>query len=512
MLKRNHQLNFRVRYAVVLFAAAAIFIAVLGNIRRADAQAISGSTPAFRIGEKLSYNISFGKFTDGGYAEMYVVSRGKLGGRDVVEIRSKTKTQGLVSASFFMIDEHRVVFADPDTGLPVFVKRTANDGPLPKETINNYLKEPTQSFDLITMIYKARHMGGVGTVPFLDGGRTHTATFQITGKEHIRTVAGEFDTSVSRMESDLFGANGFKDVRVNFTNDEEHVPVVIRIRTQKGEYRFSLLAVQVDEPPVAAPTPTPKPTATPVVAATPRPSPTPLPYFENKPLLPELGFDLGETLNYAISSAGKPVAALSLAAVERKLVQKKDSLLLAATVTGTQPGNTVFQTGDSLAVQVDPDTLAPFSYVSKFAGGVPGLNQTVTFDQKNGNISFGAKDPYDGPIGTHSLLSLFYAMRSFNLQKSKDLTNPINDTRVAVFWESRPYIFVLRPDNPTELVINGEKTQVQGITVNTGNKQLDDLKIKVWLTLDTRLPVRFSFGSYQADLVIPPPTAKDIFK
>ena len=223
-------------------------------------------------------------------------------------------------------------------------------------------------------------------------------------------------------------------------------------------------------------------------------------YIDNKPLLPELGFALGETLVYNISTGGKPVAAITLAAAERKLFKKRDSLLLTATITGTEQGITEFRLGDGVKVQVDPDTLAPRSSESKFVTVFPGLNQTLTFDQRNGNISFGGTEPFDGPVGTHTLLSLVYAMRSFNLKVSKDLSNPVNDTRVAVFWESRPYIFTLRPANPADIVINGEKVSAQLITVNTGNPDLDALSLKVWLGTNSRVPLRFSFGKYQADL------------
>ena len=92
-------------------------------------------------------------------------------------------------------------------------------------------------------------------------------------------------------------------------------------------------------------------------------------------------------------------------------------------------------------------------------------------------------------------------MRSFNLKVSKDLSNPVNDTRVAVFWESKAYVFTLRPSPPAILTINGEKASAQMITINTGNPQLDALAIKVWLDNNSRVPVRFSVGAYQADLI-----------
>ena len=92
-------------------------------------------------------------------------------------------------------------------------------------------------------------------------------------------------------------------------------------------------------------------------------------------------------------------------------------------------------------------------------------------------------------------------MRSFNLKPSRDLTNPVNDTRVAVFWTDRAYIFTLRPANIEEILFDGEKVKAQLITINTGNPQLDQLALKVWLSTDERrVPLRFSAGAFQADL------------
>jgi len=170
-------------------------------------------------------------------------------------------------------------------------------------------------------------------------------------------------------------------------------------------------------------------------------------------------------------------------------------------MTAVEQGSNLFRVGDAAKVQVDPETLAPRWMESKFASSLAGLNQTATFDKRTGNISFGGSQPIDCPIGTHTMLSLLYAMRSFNLRPSKNLTNPVNDTRVAVFWESRAYVFTLRPSNPDTITMNGEKVAAQLITVTTGNPQLDTMALKVWLSTDERVPLRFSFGPYQADLL-----------
>ncbi|MEQ1921254.1 MAG: DUF3108 domain-containing protein [Pyrinomonadaceae bacterium] len=455
----------------------------------------------FKVGEKLVYSISFGKVEDSGFMELYVVSRGMLGGKDSVEIRSKIKTLGFVSATFALIDETRTVFAAPDSGLPIFIRRTQNDGPLPIETVNNYLKNPTTNFDPVTLIYKARQASGSYT--FYEGEQVYTATFLNGKAERLKTRAGEFDTTISSVQSEFLAVNGIKDLKINFTNDEDRIPVLIRFKTAKGEGRITLVSSHMDETtPTVKPTPTPSPT--PIVLATPRPTTTPVEYVENQPLLPELGFALGEVLSYNLSDGGKPVGIVTLEAKERKLFEKKDSLLLTATVAAIESGNKTFALGDVIRAQVDPDTLAPKWFEGKFGAGLKALNQTVVFDPRTGNITFGGTAPIDGPVGTHSLLSLIYAMRSFNLQRSNVASNPVNDTRVAVFWETQPYVFTLRPDVPADITISGSKISAQLITINTGNPKLDALGIKVWLGSSNRIPMRFSVGTFQADLIIPP--------
>src|SRR4051794_24931402 len=146
-----------------------------------------GSVRRFRVGERLSYNLSFGKFKDGGYAELYVASRGKLGGQEAVEIRSKIKTIGLVSASFMMLDETRTVFVSPDPGMPLFIRRTALDGPIPVETTASFLNTPSTNFDIVALIYKLRESGGTGSYTFFEGEQVYTATFVPGKPEHVRT-------------------------------------------------------------------------------------------------------------------------------------------------------------------------------------------------------------------------------------------------------------------------------------------------------------------------------------
>jgi hypothetical protein len=88
------------------------------------------------------------------------------------------------------------------------------------------------------------------------------------------------------------------------------------------------------------------------------------------------------------------------------------------------------------------------------------------------------------------------------LKPSKDPNNPVNDTRVAVFVDSQPYVFTLRPSNGEIINLKGEKNAAQLITVTTGNPSIDQLGARIWLSLDEkRLPLRLTVGNYQADLI-----------
>jgi hypothetical protein len=126
----------------------------------AFAGAVSGLCQAtengYRIGEKLTYNVSFGQLQNVAFAELYTVSRGKLSGRDAIEVRGRLKTLELVGAQIFSVDESRTTFVAPETGLPLFIGRTNFSSASPQETTESFLNSPSSSLDLITLIGKIR--------------------------------------------------------------------------------------------------------------------------------------------------------------------------------------------------------------------------------------------------------------------------------------------------------------------------------------------------------------------
>jgi len=498
-------IRIHLRMIVPLFLFAIFATSFFYNFQNVSAQNQSKIqtlqlTP-FRIGERLTYNISFEKFNNAAYAEIYAVSRGKLGEKDAVELRSKIKTTELVSA-FYLIDETRTTYASSDSGLPLYIRKISNVGVTPKETISNYTVNSTAYNDLLTVIYQARNAGGAGSFSFQEDDKIYNAIFQNGGKsERLKNEAGEFETNVSTVQSEYLTEKGITNLRVNFSTDAARIPVMIRFKTTKGEFRADLASVQTIEPEVTT-EPTPVIIQTPRPAVTPRPIVTPTPYIENEPLAAELPFKLGETLEYQISTNGQMVGLLTLQAKERKQFSGDDSLLLTAIVTGTESNQQIFKLNDTIRAQVNPLSLAPQDIQLKLSGGLAAFNQQVSFDQRTGTATDSKANKTEIPVGTHSILSLAYAVRSFNLKPSKDLTNPVNDTRVAVFLDTKAYVFTLRPASADLINLQGERVSAQLITITTGNPEIDQYSLRLWLSNDDkRVLLRLMFGAYQADLV-----------
>jgi hypothetical protein len=457
----------------------------------------SETTQLCKIGEKLTYEVSFNKFKDAGYAEIYCVSKGKLEERDALELRAKWRTNDFVSAAYYLLDETRNTFISTDTGFPLFTKKISNENLLPKETIKSYLENPTNNVDLLAAIYQARNLNGNGTITFQEDDKTYSLTLQSVGNEKIKNDLGEFETTVYSIQSQYFTDNGISDFRVNISNDERKLPVAVSLKVAKGIFKATLASSnmivpetnETDETPT--PTPTPKPTPIP----TPKPTPTQITYVENQNLSTDLPFSLGEQLTFKVTSQGQNLGNVILQVKERKQVSGKDSLILSAMVNSPVK---LFGANDSVSSIVDPETIVPYKFEVKASGILSKFNQTVVFDQTRGV----ANQAIQIPVGTHDLLSLAYAIRAFNLKPSKNPNSPVNDTRVAVMLGNQAQILIVRPVSTETITFQKRKISAQVISISSEDMKVSQLTIKLWLSNDSkRLPLKFSVGTFQAELV-----------
>lgn len=456
----------------------------------------------FPIGEKLTYSISLEKIPDIAYAEMHVVSAGKLADKDAVELRFRVKTRDVASAAFYMVDETRTTIVSAMSGLPLIIRRSGLIDGVPGEVSLDLTSSQTGNFDLASVIYAIRRGGISGTVMLEENGRPYSVSYKIkgkTGRAKVTTPAGEFETTTYIVESSFLTDLGIEQFEMNIADDVLRTPVRYGFRTDKGRFNGILTSKQIIIPEPAA-TPTPAPSQTPAPTPSPTPIPTPTPYIKNQPLPKDLAFLLGEKLVYNISTKGNAVGKLTLWAQERSEFQGRDSLLLTAEVTEVSASTVGFSVADRFSVRVDPLTLSPQLSEVKLSGNLAWMNQTALFDPVSSRITIGT-NRLEAPFGTHTPLSLLYAMRSFNLRPSRTLSNPVNDTRVAVLWGSTTSVFSLRPSDVELKDVKGESVEAQLVNVITGNPQLDGLTPKVWLSNDeSRIPLRFTIGTYQFDL------------
>jgi hypothetical protein len=477
--------------------AAAIIVALWFGAGRSEffvvAQTEASTFP--RVGERLTYNISFDKFPNVAYAETYVASRGKIGGKEAIEIQSKLKTLNFLTKNYFASDTARTTYVSPADGTPLYVKNVDNSIGAPIETVTNYA-DKGGSFDLTSILFKIRASGGAGSFTMFESDKTYNVSFHNIGAETVRSDAGEFLASIIEVKSEYLTDNGFSSLKISLAGEGNSIPVQIRLGIgKKSEFRGVIASIQN-----AAPEPTPTPTAVPTQTPrpTPRPTATPATYVNDQPLI-GMPFALGENLVYTVTSGTRNIGTVTLAAKERKLIRDKDSLVLTATVTNTTGGE-LFRNGNGIRTNVGPETLSPDDLEMKFDGSLAAFSQSARFNQSRSVVTVGGQ-PVDVPVGTHNILSLVYAMRLYNLNLSK--VNPIKDTRVAVFWDKKAHVFTLRPLAPQEITIGGHKLLAQQVNISTGNPQLDALSLKVWLSEDERrLPLRFSIGNYQLELVL----------
>jgi hypothetical protein len=462
-----------------------------------------GFSQTYRVGEKITYNISFGSIKEAAYAELFVISSGKLRGEDAIELQAKFKTINLLSA-FYPISQTRICYVSAKTGLPLYSRIIFDEEMMPREKTQDFLENPTAYHNLLTTLYQIR--AGANNITFQEEEKVYSVSWEAKSKKKIKTDIGEFNASILNLRSDFFEGLGIKDFQMILTDDPNRLPILISFKSEKGEFRATIASFQIIQPAPKGPTaPAPTPTL-PQMPTPPRPKPTPIPYIENQPLSTELPFVLGETLSYKLSRKGEEVGIVVLQAKERKEFDGKDSLLLIATATWIKP-QSFLSSGDKIISQVEPFILTPYAFEAKLKN----YNESVLFNQELGfAVNQLNGNRIEMPVGTHSLLSLAYAIRTFSFLP---LSNKVRDVRVAVFFNKKYHIITLRPVGQEEIALNNRRVVARVISISADVPEFNKLNTKVWISDDaSRLPLRFAIGEFTAELksveVVPPENRK----
>jgi hypothetical protein len=519
-----------------VLAALCLCAPAHGQQGRVDTVATTFSQAPYRVGEHLTYTVSFSNFPTAAHVELLVAGRGQFYGREGVELHAHVETIGVVSAALYAINNSYVTYVDPSNGLPYHAQQSIREGARAQDLTQDYNLPPgdtpvtskadvavtADTFDFLSALFRLRSMplaqGATYALNVRNGEATYNAEVRVTGRETLKTNVGSTNAIVSQVRVRGNAEADDYHVRIYFTDDERHVPVLITARHRAGEIRIELASAEVldeSQTPNASSTPmTTQPTIPLPPGYVPRAAPpvtgigtrTTPPRGANAATPTELPFKPGEQLNFNffLGAAPQPIGVGSFLVRARAKYFNRDGLLLTANLQTSGAGQTLFPVSDQFSSYVDALTVLPFRTELTLQEGKRRNRFVVSADQNGGNALFDDGTRVDVPVGTHDLLSVFYALRSFDLTPGKR-------TAVSLLINKRPRLLFITALRPGTIQLGGQQIAAVELSLATNDPDGDRLALRLWVSTDKRrLPLRLTaqtpLGPVRADLAIIPTT------
>jgi len=545
-MKRNRHLKRLLIIIVAVFGFITLqpaSSATAQNKSRSSALApFSFNAAPYRVGERLTYNVSFSNFTSAAHIEMQVAARGQFFNRDAVQLRAHVETTEVVGIALFALNNDYITYVDPATGLPFRTQQIKLDATRTGISRDNYnlpagtTAIPAQAgaetfpttYDFLSSLYRLRALplaqGAVYRVAAQQGEQSYNAELRITGTELIKTNVGSFNTVATQLRVPRNAEADNYRVQIYFSDDERHVPVLITAQHPAGEIRVELASSELPPAPPNVPGVLPgnNVAQSPPVGASPgmdiARNPTPAPVrpqpsntlagnsASSKSLPPGLPFDIGEELNYNVflGSAPTPVGTASFRVRARQKYFNRDGVLLTGQAGTNAAAQRIFFANDQISSYVDATTLLPFRTQLSLREGRRSVNDTIIFDQDRGNALTDKGTRIEIPVGTHDILSVLYALRSF------DLTPPKRNA-VSFIINNRPRTFFVKAERRETIQLNNKAIEAVQLSLTTDDPQSDKFALRLWVSTDRRrLPLRATaateLGLVRADLAIIPVT------
>ncbi|HSS21330.1 MAG TPA: DUF3108 domain-containing protein [Pyrinomonadaceae bacterium] len=505
--------------------ATACLLLVLGALafpslaQQTGDQTGSFSPTPYKLGERLTYNITFSNFISAAHVELLVSGRGTFFGREGVQLKGHVETTGVVNAALFAINNDYITYVDPETGLPYQSQQTIREASRTSES-SAELNQPAGTaaipdrrsgevigtYDFLTTVYRVRSLplaaGSTYQLTARNENQNYQLEIKVTGKKSIKTNVGSFNTiaTLVRVKSDSDSSNW----KAYFSDDERHVPILISGRISSGTIDAELAGSGF----VATPPPAPAPT--PVVQPAAQPSGTPV----KIPATPagddsdtrDLPFKVGEQLNYQVflPNIQQPVAAASFQVRAKSKYFDHDGFLFTVNAQTTNALQKLFVANDTMKSYVDPKTLLPFQSELTLQEGRRRLNTKLTINQDYGSATTETGSKIEIPVGTHDYLSFFYVLRTFVL-------NPPKRNAISILVNNQPKTLFLTAVKKETIQIGSQSIAAIQISLTTDDAQGDKFQLRTWLSDDKRrLPLRLTamteLGLLRADLAIIPVT------
>ena len=534
--KGNEQLK-RPLIALATLLLSLLLSAPLLAQRQADAFATPFSQSPYRVGERLTYNVSFSNFISAAHVELLVAGRGNFFGREGLQIRAHVETTGVVNVALYAVNNDYITYVDPASGLPFRTQQVVREAGRSSDIEREYNQPAgtsaipakvkatgiTGTYDLLSALYRLRALplseGGVYRLNVSNDPDVYDVELKVIGREMIKTNVGSFSTIATQVRvPGNSSANNYR-IRINFSDDERHVPILIQAHHNAGEIRAELAGSEL--PSGTRPTPTPAiPSRTvivpsdqsnPLATSTPavRPATPPQPNGSgdgsaSADLPANVPFKVGEQLNFNVflGNSAQPVGIASFQVRARSKFFNRDGLLVTAKGQTTPALQKIFFASDQINSYIDPSTLLPFRTEITQQENRRRSNQTFSFDQDRGGVVTDTGTRIEIPVGTHDFLSIFYALRSFNL-------TPPKRNAVSLLAHNRARTLFLTSLRREVIELGGQKISAIQLSVTTDDPQPDKYQLRLWVSDDRRrLPLRIvavtEIGPVRADLAIIP--------
>jgi hypothetical protein len=521
------------------FATVLFFICLCGSTLaqvRTDIASAPFSNAPYRIGERLTYTVSFSNFPTAAHVELLVTGRGEFYGREGVELRAHVETIGVVQAALYSINNDYITHVDPVTGLPyraqqvireamrtenVTLNLNANGGapvtPSASQTPGSFIN----SYDFLSVLYRVRALpltqGATYTVPVQNGTMLYNAELKVSGVEMVKTNVGSSQTLVTQVRVRGNSAADDYRIRIYFTGDERHIPVLITAQHPAGEIRVELASAEtLNEPSAilgesgtpAFPTqpgmPLPPGAAVPGGPGPRNPNPVATPPAKGAEALPALPFEPGEQLNFNffLGPNPQPIGTASFQVRARAKYFNREGMLLTANIQTAGAGLRLFPVNDQFSSYVDARSLLPFRTELSLQEGPRRARWIVSADQNGGSALFDDGTRVEIPVATHDLVSVFYALRSFDL-------SPQRRNAVSLLINKRPRLLYLTTLRQATLALAGQQIPAIEVSLVTDDPDGDRFQLRLWVSTDKRrLPLRLTaltpLGPVRADLAIIP--------
>lgn len=502
-----------------------LVLALTGSVSaqsKGDITSLPFSTAPYRVGERLTYNVSFSNFISAAHVELQVAARGSFLGREGVQLRAHVETTGVVNAALFAINNDYVTYVDPTTGLPFHAQQVVRESSRTSDTSRDFNQLPGETsvpstrtglssptFDFLSAIYRVRasplNEGGTYYFSIKGDNEEYQAELKVTGRQTVKTNAGSFNTLATQVHvSNNSRANNYR-LRIFFSDDERHVPVLVTAHLSAGEIRAELASSEFVKP--AAPRPSPVASNTPALPAAPAPVVSPTPAGDTGDgNLENLPFKVGEQLTYQVFLANipQPAGSATFHVRARSRFFERDGLHFAVRAQTTNAAQRMFFANDQISSYVDPKTMLPYRTEMNLIEGNRRLNQVLSINQDYGAVTSDKGLRIEVPVGTHDYISVFYLARTFNLTIGKR-------NGVSILVNNKPKTLFITSLKRETIQLGSQNISAIQLSLTTDDPQSDKFQLRAWISDDKRrLPLRLTatteLGTVRADLAIIPVT------